>query len=282
MLYQKLLMGRNPFFISVGKNAAFEIHRHPEIELSYCIEGAYDIVCENKQYQLKAGDFALIPPMAAHEFPTGTDGQRMTIEVGFAFLGEFFKDFTSNCHIYKKSDLQESPKYNELISLLNETAKISNSDLAFGELIIKGNLYKISALLLQTSANENAREAQNKKSADIKSIDLALEKIALSYHEPLTIEDISGMCGYSKSNFCKIFKSITGDTFHNLLNRHRVEVACMLLGETDRTIEKVAQETGFSDTKSFCRVFKKIMGKSAGKYRKDLCGFVAGSPKKEI
>lgn len=269
MLYQKLLMGSNPFFISVGKNAAFEIHRHPEIELSYCIEGGYGIICENRQYHLDAGDFALIPPMAAHEFPKDRDGKRMTVEVGFAFLGEFFGGFSDKVVIYKKSELDKTPEYNELLSLLDETVSASEEGAPFSELIIKGNLYKISALLLQTS-DAGIKDVPNKRLADIKSIDPALEKIATSYNLPLSIEDISALCGYSKSNFCKYFKAVTGDTFHNTLNRHRIEVACMLLGETDYTIERIAQETGFCDTKSFCRVFKKLMGKSAGVYRREL------------
>ena len=41
-------------------------------------------------------------------------------------------------------------------------------------------------------------------------------------------------------------------------------------GEASFTVEKIAQETGFSDAKSFCRVFKKLMGKNAGEYRKRI------------
>ena len=84
------------------------------------------------------------------------------------------------------------------------------------------------------------------------------------------VESVSAVCGYSKSNFCKIFKKITGDTFHNTLNRRRVEVACVLLRQTDDPIEKIAQEAGFADIKSFCRVFKNHTGSNAREYRKDF------------
>ena len=53
MIYQKLLMGSKPYFVSVGNASAFEIHRHPEIELSFCMEGTYDIICENKNHIVK-------------------------------------------------------------------------------------------------------------------------------------------------------------------------------------------------------------------------------------
>jgi len=274
MLYQKLLIGSHPYFISVKMASAFEMHRHPEIELSYCMEGTYDIICEAKRYSLNAGDFAIVGPMTAHEFPQNNAScQRMTIELGYAFLGEFFESFAAqnaDCHLYKKSKLQHTASYKRLIALLDETASLHLSKSNFYELSIKGNLYKISALLLQTLYNAQTFDIQNKKLNDIKRIDQSLEIIYNRYYEPLNIEDVSASCGYSKSNFCKIFKEITGDTFHHTLNRHRIEIACILLRESVDPIEKIAHETGFADAKSFCRVFKKFMGQNAGEYRKCL------------
>lgn len=273
MLYQKLLLGNNPFYVSVGKVLEFEIHRHPELELSYCLKGEYNVICENKLYALKQGDFLVVSPMASHEIHANNRrGEILTIEVGYAFLGKFFKEFTNRtttCCLYQKNDFSSHSANNELVELLEETARIHKSNSALKELFIKGNLYKISALLLPITCDVDTDTAQNKKMTDIENVEMALEKIYDNYYEPLNVEDISTSCGYSKSNFCKIFKTITGDTFHSTLNRHRIEIACMLLSETTYTIERIAHETGFSDSKSFCRVFKKITGKSAGKYRKE-------------
>ena len=273
MLYQKLLYGSNPFFVSVGKALKFETHRHPELELSYCLKGEYNVICENKLYSLRQGDFLVISPMASHEIPANNrNGEMLTIEVGYTFLGKFFKEFTNHttaCCLYQKNDFPSYSANNELVELLKETARIHMSNSALKELSIKGNLYKISSLLLQMTCGVDTDNAQNKKMTDIENVDMALEKIYNNYYEPLNIEDISTSCGYSKSNFCKIFKAITGDTFHVTLNRHRIEIACMLLSETNYTVERIALETGFADSKSFCRVFKKLMGKSAGEYGKE-------------
>ena len=53
MLYQKLLLGTQPYFIDVRNNSApFQAHRHPEFELSYCLYGSYCISVENQEYLL--------------------------------------------------------------------------------------------------------------------------------------------------------------------------------------------------------------------------------------
>lgn len=274
MLYQKILMGSEPYFLAVGEAFAFEMHRHPEIELSYCMEGELDMICEGGRCTLRAGDLAVIPPMMAHEIPLQRRAcKKMTIEVGYVLLGAFFEVFTSqvtDCRICRKSELCDNNIYPELVALLEETAELYSSDPPFGKLMIKGNLYRMSALLLRLCSPSQEQAAGLKRLADIKKIDLALGKIYNSYCEPLSIEAVSAYCGYSKSNFCRIFKQITGDTFHSTLNRHRVEVACLLLHKTDDTIEKVAEETGFADVKSFCRTFKRYTGMCAGTYRNRL------------
>lgn len=304
MLYQKLLTGNKPYFISANPSFSFEVHRHPEIELSYCTQGAYTVRCENREYVLSAGDIVVIHPMTAHEVIqlASKPGQMITIELGPTLLGDAFALFanqSADCWHYKPSccrwhhrqsaanlevcptrpmglpeDLHNKPEngpdllYQTLIELIEESVLLHRASDAFAELALKGNLYKISALLLQMSHDSSAPEIPVKRKNDVQKIDKALAIIYDRYFEPLGIEELSALCGYSKSNFCKIFKDITGDTFHATLNRHRIEIACLLLRESNSPVEKIALETGFSDIKSFCRVFKKIKGESAGAYRK--------------
>lgn len=277
MLYQKMLLSSKPCVVLVGAVKAFEVHRHPEMELSFCMEGEYDLICEHKRYTLSEGDFALVPPMLAHEIPRREGAGRMvTVVVGSALLGEVFDYFTNQSSLFLCRKGQGGAPYGELEALLRETAMLHRSEEAFRELSIKGNVYKICALLLQMLNLTEAEGPQNKKRTDLKKIDQALEQIYNYYDQPLTVEEVSAFCGYGKSNFCKIFKSITGNTFHYVLNRHRVEVACMLLKESDQTVEEIARDTGFADAKSFCRVFKKFMGQSAGAYRKSTKNGPAG------
>ena len=60
VLYQKLLSGEYPYKVRAGSIAGFQKHRHPEVEIAYCIEGSYDIVINNTCYYLKKGDLAII------------------------------------------------------------------------------------------------------------------------------------------------------------------------------------------------------------------------------
>lgn len=276
MLYQKLLSGTEPYFVQIQQNESFEMHRHPEVELSYCFKGKYDITVNQNKYILNEGDIAIVTPMIPHELgkELSDNNLRLTIEIGPALLGEQFYPFISmdpNKSIFPFKTQQNNPVYTELHTLLNETTKILIEKPPFYNLIVKGNIYKISAALLTLLA-ETCEESKTvlKSLVDIEKIGNAINVIYNRYDEPLSLDTVSSLCGYSKSNFCKMFKMITGESFHSMLNRHRIEVACLRLKEYNTSIEDIALSVGFTDSKSFCRVFKKITGKNTGEYIKDL------------
>ena len=276
MIYQKMLSCDTPYSFRVSQVTSFEKHRHPEVELCYCTEGTYHILCENIRYTLSAGDFLIIGSMVAHEIVLGSSPARhIVLELGYALLGNHFDAFINQSSvscIFRNSDLRNSKHHQQMVALLEETANLQSFPSDVRELTIKGKLYTISALLLQMIRSKQDTDIQIKDLSDVKKIDHALEIIHNQYPDPLTVDTTSRLCGYSKSNFCRIFKKITGNTFHNALNRRRVDVACALLRQTDAPIEQIAQETGFVDAKSFCRVFKSLTGITARDYRKMFKG----------
>ncbi len=274
MLYQKLLVGEHPYMISVGNTICYGLHRHWEIELSYCMEGEYTIAINNRSQCLRAGDLMVLNPMAAHEFPgdSAESARRMTIVLGPGLLGEFFEPFVNMVPSGRVFHLQDekntNPAYGQLACLLEDTAHLYLNRTEFSGLEIMGNLYKISALVLKLLSEDNGLPLRIQSVRDVEKIEQALEIIYDRYGENLDLDTVSRVCGYSKSNFCKIFKRVTGDTFHNVLTRHRVEIACLHLKESTASIDSIGGMVGFSDSKSFCRTFKKLTGESPGTYRK--------------
>lgn len=270
MLYQKLLAGTDPYFVDVSPGGFFELHCHPEIELSYCVKGSYAIGVGEETVVLQEGDLAIVSPMVAHELKAcSTPGSlRLTIEIGPAFLGEQFAPFVS-INRENRLFLMKQSGCETLLTLFHETAELAREKAPFSNLLLKGNVYKISAVLLKMLAESQPAEPM-KSIVDVEKIGLAINMIYNYYSKPLTLDEVSAHCGYSKSNFCKLIKEITGESFHALLNRHRIDVACLRLAETEVSIEEIALSVGFADSKSFCRVFKKITGQSAGEYRKSM------------
>lgn len=275
MLYQKLLAGTDPYFTCLSPSCAFELHCHPEVELCYCFKGTDTIVAGQKECILTEGDLVIVNPMVAHEVKNSPlpGSLRLTIEIGPAFLGEQFTPFVSanrETGILSLKQNSHLPYYGELSALLDETATLLEAKAPFFNLLLKGNIYKISAILLKMFAENNLSSPAQRSTIDVEKIGLAVDMIYNCYNKPLSLDEVSAHCGYSKSNFCKLFKEITGESFHVLLNRHRVDVACLRLRNTEASVEEIALSVGFTDSKSFCRVFKKVTGKNTGEFRSSI------------
>ena len=270
MFHQKLLTGQTPYHISIGPATDFPPHHHPDIEISYSMRGSHQIIINNQTHTVNEGEFALILPMETHEYldANDPDSLRLTLVLGASVLGEYYKPFIHFAFktVYSLND--ETPGNPLILSMFEEIIRLHQEPTQFSALQERGCLYQICALILEYLPLQQVNNAHTKNLQDLSKVEKALEIIRLEYAEPLSIDAVSRTCGYSKSNFCTIFKSITGETFHGVLNRHRVDVACLHLESTNLTIEEISERVGFADAKSFCRVFKKTKGLTAGEYRK--------------
>ncbi|MBO7177140.1 MAG: helix-turn-helix domain-containing protein [Clostridia bacterium] len=271
MLYQKILMDDEPYQLRVSRIAPFEEHRHADIELNYCVRGGFDVLVDKKRYRVGAGELVLIGPMVAHEIPPQSDGERLvlTAVVGSTFLKKhfgFFANASFRSPVYPLSPLSEGDR--SLLLLLRETAELCRHPTSHSDLLITGNLYKICAFLLDAlAASGVSAERETGDLRRVANIERALDLIHYEYAKPLTVEMAAAATGYGKSNFCKIFKDVVGDSFHHVLNQCRVKNAYGLLSESDMPISAVAQEVGFGEAKTFCRVFKEVTGMTPGTYR---------------
>ena len=264
-------MNEHPYLVHVSDLNFMEKHRHPDIEINYCLGGSYSIKIDHTTYDIDKGDLIVASPMAAHEILSAQgDNNLLVIVVGTTLLSEYFEYFRnlpSSAHHFKLNHSFDS----ELCSLLEETANLKQNPTDFSELKIRGNLHKICACILEKMSCESKDVRINKNMRSVSNIEKALELVYHNYNEELKIEEIAELCGYSASNFCKVFRKITGTTFHNFLNNHRVQVAKDLLRETDVSVEDISYAVGFSNTKTLCRVFKSIVNCSPGQYRKTTC-----------
>ena len=264
-------MNEHPYLVHVSDLDSMEKHRHPDIEINYCLGGSYSVKIDHTVFDIKKGDLLVVSPMAAHEIlQSHGDNSLLVIVVGTTLLSEYFEYFrnlsSSALHFALNSESDS-----ELCGLLEETARLKQNPSEFSELKIRGNLHNICACILEKLTHENKDARLSKNMRSVSNIEKALELVYHNYNEELKIEEIAELCGYSASNFCKVFRKITGTTFHNFLNNHRIQVAKDLLKETDVSVEEISYAVGFANTKTLCRVFKSVMNCSPGQYRKNGC-----------
>ncbi|VFC11699.1 AraC family transcriptional regulator [Clostridioides difficile] len=87
-------------------------------------------------------------------------------------------------------------------------------------------------------------------------------------HEPLSLDELSNIAGFSKFHFHRIFKAIEKETLAQYVNRLKLENAtAFLIHRTDMTVTDIAHYFGFTDSAVFSRAFKNYYKISPIKYR---------------
>jgi YesN/AraC family two-component response regulator len=98
-------------------------------------------------------------------------------------------------------------------------------------------------------------------------ISRTLDFIGENFVEALTLEQMAGMAGFSRSYFCKLFKEETGYNYVEYIHALRIEKAKELLEQGNIKTYEVAEKVGFNDYRYFCRVFSAFTGKKPGNYK---------------
>ena len=266
MRYEKMRPLEEPFKLWTGPMPNFSKHRHADFELHYCFADCFAFCIDENIYRVNQGDLIVIPPMCAHALESRTERSRAFCAIfGLSFLGADMA--TVGALFSEVKIIKREAMSSEIIETLSQLIASIRKPSVAGHLMNTGNLYRLVGLLVESHA-DSPSEPYGKVSAKVESIERVLELIYSDYAREISVEEAAHVSGYSKSNFCKVFKTAVGFGFHSFLNRYRVKISMGLLSETTMQIADIATEVGFAESKTFCRVFKEINGISPLAYRK--------------
>lgn len=92
-----------------------------------------------------------------------------------------------------------------------------------------------------------------------------------NYHNPeLSLNYLSELFDINPKYLSKLFKDEIGEKFVDLLINHRIEKAKQLMQETDKAIQEISEEVGYTNYNSFNRAFKNVVGLAPSDYRKTI------------
>ncbi|MBG49706.1 MAG: AraC family transcriptional regulator [Pseudozobellia sp.] len=100
-----------------------------------------------------------------------------------------------------------------------------------------------------------------------KEIRRVQEFIEKNYNERITVDDLAQMVALSRRSFERRFKKATENTVIEYHQRVKIEAAKRSFETSRQNISEVMYDVGYTDTKAFRNVFKKITGLTPIEYR---------------
>lgn len=229
-------------------------HWHKDYEIIYILEGEFDLVLNDREYVLKAGDSIVVSGGILHSgTPKACKYQCLVFPPSVLYGAK-------KCELVMKSQIDASKilRKDDIIAHLFKIVAEGNPGYEFS---VISDIY---ALFGRIYATRPSRKIINDSRIDkIKNVISYIDK---NYADEIKLDNLSELCNMRSAYFCRFFKSMTHETPMEYVINYRIERACssLMLGVS---VIDTAYSCGFNDLSFFIKTFKKRMGITPKQYQ---------------
>jgi AraC family transcriptional regulator of arabinose operon len=229
--------------------------------------GSGRVCCPGREMLTVAGDLLLLPPKLARHYRV--DDRKAGW--GFYFLHfcptelaqkslDWFQDREP-----KRLPVNNPTVRNRIVATLEEMHQINLRTPEIEHRVALLNSLADSVLLRVASLPPGDRTAGG--GVDLR-IERVLERVHGSLDRPHRVDELAGVAGLSRSQFCLLFRAGTGRSPQEYLEERRLELARSYLVTSVHSIAEIAARLGYSDPFYFSARFKRRYKQSPSAARK--------------
>lgn len=264
-------------------------HHHDRYEIYFLNEGERHFYHSGDLFTIKAGDVFLARPNVLH-YAYGSDThEKYGIEFTDKYLCHFLTPLVTDKFLYcfKYSHLRLTNEEKDMfrkafLNALSEFSKETQMDneFCFINLCVILGILKRVALRQDETKLEIPSKSNDKKLSN--HLSYAFDFIRNNFTDISSLDEISSKCYIDKFYLSRAFKKNMGVTIMEYINSLKLQYACELLSTTNMSIASISDKCGFTNTSHFSTLFRKNIGISPTKFRKNHTGFSAVSSNSSI
>lgn len=248
----------------VQKAVAKEDNIQTELLLIFLLEGEMTIRYQEERYQMKAEDIVLINPGVSYEI----ENTRDALYGVASFSMRLTTSVLENRHMifYCNSVVDEGHSYQDLRDIFFQitaeyTSRAHQTNCYMDSLMLK----LLDCLVENYQLNQENMEAyESENDARMREI---MQYILANLDQEISLNELADRMFVSTSTLSRIFKKSTGVYFADYVMQLRVKTALGLLKYSEQNMTQIAMTSGFSNSASFNRAFRKVMGETPTEYR---------------
>ena len=167
----------------------------------------------------------------------------------------------SRCHTVTLAPFDRVIKLSEMEAESDTFNKISNIFIsAEGAFRAQASaMLKLVLLRVAESVSENALPARMVEALD--------NYIRENYADDISNTEIGAIFGYHPFYVSKVLKDKKGITLKQYIIKYKLKAARTMLETSSKTVNEIAEETGFTDASYFTKTFKSAFGETPKDYR---------------
>lgn len=261
----------------LSRNIHFLAHWHQELEFVYVKEGTIRMGVNREVRVLEQGDFAFCGSGDIHFYDGKTGESAILILIFHPQLvgapGGWPQDVRLLSPFLTKANGAKPAEdfrrlADKLAARMNQAHEEWQEQGAYHEQIITGCLHEMCGFVLRHMQLEPADEGNaRRRIANMKVMQAVLDFLEEGYARDITMEQAAQVAKMSTYYFSRFFRGMTGMSFPAYLNSIRIRQAEELIRTTDRTMLDIALECGYSNVRTFNRVFRQFYGSPPSRMR---------------
>lgn len=254
-----------PIKISIKKLEDIPGHWHKSLEIYFVLSGSIVITAESETYHLSEDDIILINSNQLHEIQS-KDSTVVILQLRLSY----FKEWMSESAYFQcnSSAAVDKSLYYEIKKIISHLVYINYNCGENNDLIIISLAYR---LLHELSKNFKGRDEKliDTNSKNLKRLRSIIQFLNDNYSDNITLNTIAEREFLSPSYLSHFFEKNMRISIFNYLTEIRMNHAVNDLLTTTCTIEQIAANNGFANSRYFVCSFKKQFGMLPKDYRKE-------------
>lgn len=127
----------------------------------------------------------------------------------------------------------------------------------------------LSAELFSALISRLIKSAERGETLVIPPVITAFRKLFFeNMSQNLNVSELAYKLGVSREHLSRVFKEYTGWHIKEYMQRQRIIYICRMLKDTDLSIAKISEQSGFSSPSNFTRAFKEFTGMTPAQFRR--------------
>ncbi len=244
-------------------------HFHDRFEILLPLSGQTQFFINKDIYCLKPKSLVLIAAGSLHHSFSENQlaYERYVLQFGPAILKKFSSEQTDLLNLFNKTNLVmqlSEANYLHIKHLFNLCYNLKQE--GFGA-DLKRQMAFLTIILYISGLIDRKDCIQPDLNSNFGKISPVIAYLDSNLGEDINLDFLANKFYINKFYLCHLFKEASGFTILEYLNNRRIIYASRLLRQ-GYSVQKAAEEAGFSGASSFIRVFKKVTGLSPGQYAK--------------
>ena len=261
-----------PFETYLSKYVNHQKAIHEEMEIIWLMKGKATLKVDDTTFKMHPHTVFLVYMYKEHSIESDPDSIIVTYRLKKEYLHRnnyFFEKINFKPRVYSFEEL--AYKYKQVPLLVVQLIKLlvsdEPSDLIRYKIIGYYNMYVLG--LYRILLKEKYLDVKNiNYDQYLNRIHLVVEYTYDHFQEKVTMNQLSSLTGISEYRLSHFIKDVLGISYSDFLQNVRFEYALKQLKRTDKSVQEIVFESGFSDHKYLSRLMKKKFNTTALQYRK--------------